>query len=552
MELENVPDVVARSWRRSLGNAVPSDREPRYLHDFDPESLLCRAALPVLDRWEQQLVDTGTTLFLSDRGGQIIARRSSDRTELNRLDKVNAAEGFDYSEDGIGTNALGTSLAERSPIFIKGAEHYSDILQVNACAASPVTAPSGLIIGSIALGSSHDSASPLMLSMAREVGQQIERRLCSATRPQDLAVALSFMRYGNSNRPTVVMDQETVLANNPGLPYVTVEIHVMLWELFRAHNWDSHPDFSQELEGASLRVTARRIAEGPNTHYIAYFADTGSLASPRRPIAQHEFSTARAKQNQHSEGVVVNAGPPGSGRATALKAHFNRHDRPPHSVVVAAGHPVNWGEVGRALESGQDVIVRRAEALGPDQARKLALISFDHMQQWKIGVRRSLLGITVHLDLATKPLVDVLNDIGISERIRPLNATPERIPLLVKSILDAIDTKPLHTFSPAALQSMTQWDWPGNISELAGVVNYAIEVATASVIERRHLPQHIQAAPPRKKMTMIESAEREAIIQALETAEGNKSDAAKLLGIGRTTIYRRMRQLRIYTDERSI
>ena len=78
-----------------------------------------------------------------------------------------------------------------------------------------------------------------MLSLTREIGQQIEERLRSSARPQDLALAMSFTRYTNSRRPTVVMDSESILANTPGLPYIDVTSHVMLWELLNSHDWAS-------------------------------------------------------------------------------------------------------------------------------------------------------------------------------------------------------------------------------------------------------------------------------------------------------------------------
>jgi len=81
---------------------------------------------------------------------------------------------------------------------------------------------------SISLSASNAQANPLMLSLTREIGQQIEERLRSTSRPEDLALAMSFMRYTNSKRPTVVMDHESMLANTPGLPYVSVSSHVML------------------------------------------------------------------------------------------------------------------------------------------------------------------------------------------------------------------------------------------------------------------------------------------------------------------------------------
>ena len=81
-----------------------------------------------------------------------------------------------------------------------------------------------------------------------------------------------------------------------------------------------------------------------------------------------------------------------------------------------------------------------------------------------------------------------------------------------------------------------------NIAELSDSVTAVVRAVPASVIERRHLPRHLQQAP-RRSLTMMETAERQASIKALGAAEGNKSAAADLLGMGRTTLYRRIRQL---------
>jgi transcriptional regulator of acetoin/glycerol metabolism len=123
-----------------------------------------------------------------------------------------------------------------------------------------------------------------------------------------------------------------------------------------------------------------------------------------------------------------------------------------------------------------------------------------------------------------------------------LSATPERIPGLVTRILERADPTGRHSMSPAALQSLLQWNWLGNIAELHGTVTALARNVPASVIERRHLPPHLQQAP-RRSLTMMETADQQAILKALGAVEGNKSAAADLLGIGRTTLYRRIRQL---------
>ncbi len=141
---------------------------------------------------------------------------------------------------------------------------------------------------------------------------------------------------------------------------------------------------------------------------------------------------------------------------------------------------------------------------------------------------------------------------GPAARTEALSARPERIPGLVKGILDRVDPDGRRTISPAALQALTQWTWPGNITELVDALERLVREVPASVIQCRHLPRHMQQAAPRRRVGLMESAEREAIIRALDAAAGNKSEAAALLGIGRTTLYRRIRQLGLDGDEGSL
>ena len=317
-----VPDLIVRSWRRSIGGSVESALVCQRYQDVDTDSLLHRAAGPVLDRWQHQLDDTGMTLFLCDRAGSIVARRTGDSSVRRRLDRVHAAEGFGYSEDSIGTNGLGTSMVERHAVYIKGSQHYNDALASLACAAAPVLTPGGSVIGSISLGGPIEDANPLMLSLTREIGQQIEERLRTASRPQDLALAMSFMRFTNSRRPTVVMDHESLLANTPGLPYVSVSSHVMLWELLSAHDWSTGGTARLVLDGTTVEVMARRVLNGPRAHYVVHFSDLeegagqgGGPAALARPAARPAVTPAGS--GVIGTGLVVVEGPrrigPGDG-----------------------------------------------------------------------------------------------------------------------------------------------------------------------------------------------------------------------------------------------
>jgi hypothetical protein len=554
-----VPDIIVRSWRRSIGSAVEASAPAQRYRDVDTDTLLGRAAVPVLDRWQHQLADTGTTLFLSDRGGSIVDRRASDSSERRRLDNMHAAEGFDYSEDSIGTNALGTSMVEKRPVFVKGSQHYSDVLAANACAAAPIYTPAGLVVGSIALGGPIQAASPIMLSLAREISQQIEERLRTSSRPQDLALAMSFMRFTSSQRPTVVLDHESILANTPGLPYVNVASHVMLWEVLNSHNWSAAPTLRRELEGTRIEITARRVSDGPRVHFVVHFSELeptwqperGEGGEPKRGGKPHPGKSSPAALGQS---VAFIEGPQGSGRSTAaldLLASWGKRGAL-ESFTISADSPAPWGKIEDLLQRGENVIIRRLEKMSADEFADFSKAMVATQKKWATGNHVGNLLGTVYREEASSELQAVVDRVGVAVRMAPLAQTPERIPGLVTRILNEVDASSRHTMSPAALQSLVQWNWPGNVAELADTLSSLVRTVNASVIERRHLPKHLQQAPPRRPLSLMKSAERDAIIRALDAAGGNKSEAADLLGMGRTTLYRRLRQLGLESGEATI
>lgn len=342
-----VPDLIVRSWRRSLSGSIDSTALQQRYQEVDTDSLMCRAAGPILNRWQDQLAGTGATLFLSDRAGNIVARRAGDHSVLERLDQVGAAEGFDYSEDSVGTNGLGTAMVERRAVYIEGSQHYNDALAALACAAAPVCTPTGTVLGSISVGGPIEAANPLMLSLTREISQQIEERLRADSRPQDLALAMSFLRFSNSQRPTVVIDQESVLANTPGLPYVSVHSHVALWELLQSHDWSAAQTAQILLDGSEVEVRARRVADGPRPHFVLHFSEPDH--DEQRPGARSlaQSPTVPGAAAAVGAGVLLVEGPRGSGRATvAAESHAERTaGRELQTITLSPASQPPWEDI---------------------------------------------------------------------------------------------------------------------------------------------------------------------------------------------------------------
>ncbi len=146
----------------------------------------------------------------------------------------------------------------------------------------------------------------------------------------------------------------------------------------------------------------------------------------------------------------------------------------------------------------------------------------------------------------------------------PLAARPEDIPLLAQMFLEELNArggKQLSGFSPETLDQLATYPWPGNIDELAAMIGEAFDRAERPLIAPADLPQRIYLAAaaarrPRRETEPINlekflaGVELEMIQRALRLAKGNKTKAARLLGLTRPRLYRRMVQLGLVQDER--
>jgi signal transduction histidine kinase len=170
------------SWERCLVAGLRPDHfEVPYRPDLDADGPLRWAAAPILDQLVGELEGTGVGLLLTDARGQVVDRKAADSGILIRLDRIELAPGFLYSEDLIGTNAIGTAITQQGPAVVTGAEHFADALSPMACAATPVTAGAGQIIGVIDLTCAAEDFSPMLLPFAKRTAWEIGQRLREVT-----------------------------------------------------------------------------------------------------------------------------------------------------------------------------------------------------------------------------------------------------------------------------------------------------------------------------------------------------------------------------------
>ena len=161
----------------------------------------------------------------------------------------------------------------------------------------------------------------------------------------------------------------------------------------------------------------------------------------------------------------------------------------------------------------------------------------------------------------------------VTLRIPPLRERRQDIPVLAEYFLQRMrrESAVTHQFAPATMQVMLDYDWPGNVRELESAIERACSLSSGPVLHVSDLPTQLQGAVLSQQMAgdtllrvdernlpmrpvegnalrsspaivSISELEREAILHTIRQLHGDKLMAAKLLGIGKTTLYRKLKE----------
>jgi DNA-binding NtrC family response regulator len=123
------------------------------------------------------------------------------------------------------------------------------------------------------------------------------------------------------------------------------------------------------------------------------------------------------------------------------------------------------------------------------------------------------------------------------------------IPLLVSTFLEKFNDpqRPVPVIAEDAMARLMAYDWPGNVRELENAVARALALGSGPILHVGDLPSTLQYGPTerlpiRDELLPLEELERRAVYRALRETGGDKLAAARLLGIGKTTLYRKLKQ----------
>jgi signal transduction histidine kinase len=252
----SVREDILTSWQRCVVAGLRPDHfEVPYQPDFDIDSPLRWAAAPILDQVADELEGTGVGLLLSDARGQVVDRRAADTGILTRLDHIELAPGFLYGESLIGTNAIGTAIAQQAPSVVTGTEHFADALTSMACAATPITDGAGEMIGVVDLTCAAEDFNPLLLPFAKRAAREIGHSFREGVNLRRLP-ARSWLSLTDTERAVAHLAAQglssRVVAACMRLPQPTVRSH--LRRVFRKLGVGSQVELARVIEQGAAQV----------------------------------------------------------------------------------------------------------------------------------------------------------------------------------------------------------------------------------------------------------------------------------------------------------
>jgi transcriptional regulator of acetoin/glycerol metabolism len=543
--------ILASWWRSREWNVAANRLDMSYQHAPDLDSILARAAEPVLRRLHEQLDGQPISVVLTDAAGLVLLRYTADRDLERHLDSIMLAPGFSYAEDVVGTNGIGTALESGGPAHVFGHEHYAERLEGMACAGAPIRdAVSGKTVGVIDLTCWRRDADPLMISLVQSTAGQINASLAAVGSSRDMRLLQEYQRAcRHSGGIVLALGHDVVMMNDLARQTLSPGDQAAL--------------ISQAIEGATTvdlpsgalaRLFPRAVAEeNPARDLVVHVKlDISLPEAAELTVPRHQMSlpglvgggpawlrACHSAEVSYERGEWLTIeGERGVGKLALMRAVHQRHNPAmPFHVFDVAGAETSWlDDVRRELLEGSGMLViRHVDALNGRQARGLTAVLHE-------AAGRSLrVAVTLDRGQAGADLTALLRLFPHTVAVPPLRHHSEDLRELVPFFLGKLSQQGRVRCSSAAMQLLLRHPWPGNTAQLWEVLKRVVQHCRAGSIQPQDLPPECWTVS-RRVLSTLESIERDAIVQSLLDNEGNKIQAAQALGMSRATIYRRIRE----------
>jgi transcriptional regulator of acetoin/glycerol metabolism len=499
--------------------------------------------------------------------------------------------GSSGSEEFIGTNGIGTVAEERRARMIVGPEHFAESLSGFTCVGAPIYHPlTRKLEGVVTLNSDVESASPLLTPLMTSTAHEIEQRMLDLASHRERMLLDTFLTANRAGGSVAVVSQDVLMAGPRAQRLLEGVDHGLIWEYVSEAVLAPHEGRASRaiLIPTVTRVVALRcsplLLDGRLAGALLEVDEGAEIAATLAPVpggpgfVNHRNAGARGRENgdfwpglanpvpghsapwqrvlevarlQRTSGLpLVVVGEPGTGKLSLLGAMFGEHVRV-LDCVAALNDRIGWlGRFREALAGdAEDVLVLRHLESVDDEIANAIASQLDTDSKTELVPR--VVATAASFDWAEHPAQRRLLDKLAVARLDlpPLRERRDDIKELISQASARHAPDGSVRISEAAIQAMVRAPWPGNVRQLESIIRGLISSAGHREITVEMLPAEVGQYSSRRVLTTMEQVELDAIMAAVRNSNGNKVVAARLLGISRSTLYRKMRSYRLDPDK---
>jgi transcriptional regulator of acetoin/glycerol metabolism len=367
---------VAASWQRSRNHRITIDRARAPLvGDAELFRLRCKhaslrhAARRALENSKTFLSDANSIMILTDPTGLIIDTQGDDRV-IDAGRTVHLEHGGRWSEADIGTNAIGTAIAESRPVQIHGAEHFCTEVQRWTCAAVPVHDPcDGELLGIVDISGPAKTFNPQSLALAVSVGHHVESVLAQSIRQDNEKLLCDFLA-----RRSMWLREECLLLDRRGAVLHATEraLDALLDSRLGAVS-DTPTDFLKSVPFENWPAKLKELL--PNASFdLVKNGGTGIGAIVVLHTRRHASNRERYAQAPKAVLVATDGAKPSSPRSAALPQSPGGKVGNPSSAFVAQDQAVQAivRRVENAASRRMPILIRGETGTGKEQLARHA------------------------------------------------------------------------------------------------------------------------------------------------------------------------------------
>ena len=599
----DVPKIILQSWQRCRRLGLPAETSPsiepipdtRLREMRERNERLWRLARAELASLSNDADASGSIVVLTDDTGWVLDAAGHPQF-LDKAGRVALMPGTCWNESQVGTNAIGTAIVERRPVEVRGSEHYRSTHGILTCNATPIHDPYGHLVGVLDITGDSRAQHLHALGLVRMAVANIEHRYfddgiddCELLRLHRDPTLLGSAREGL----LAFRAGKLVAANQAGLALLDLQRE----DLGRA-TYDGLFDdalsllrrdgvlrdrFGRALFGRIDEGSQPRRSAAPATPPRGLHAPAPARPQARRhdaPLFDAATSAAlqRACRVLDAELPVLIVGETGTGKevfARELHRRCARHAQPfiavncaalPEGLIEAELFGYEEGAFTGARRQGNPGLLRQANggvlfldeigdmplALQPRLLRVLQERELSPLGGGKPVKLDFALICATHCDLDTAMAerrfrADLYYRVAHHiERLAPLRDTADRMAIVTALWARMAQDRRL---ADDALRALAAHHWPGNWRQLVACLRTLVALHDDGArIDADALPDFLRRMKSDGTpsplagggIASLDALEQTAMRDTLAACDGNVARAARLLGVNRSTLYRRL------------